>query len=114
MMRARGGSRVCAVLLWLAAAGAAAGEPVSVPPELWDRPRSAGAVLGQPALRGALRAWLARPGARLVIHHGYGQAPQEQAEELRAWLMALAVDGARIGLAADLKAGDSLKIEVLP
>ena len=56
---------------------------------------------------------LAQPGSRLVIHHGYGQDPLVQAEELRAWLMALAIDGARISLVNDAKAHPSLNIEVV-
>ena len=91
-----------------------AAELQSVPPELWDHPRSARAVLEQPAVRAAVRAWLAQPGARLVIHHGYGQNPLLEAEELRLWLMALAVDAARVSLVNDVKPGDSLKIEVQP
>jgi hypothetical protein len=96
----------------LASAAAAAQLPVA--PELWDRPRSARVVLEQPAIRDAVRAHLAQPGSRIVVHHGYGQNPLLQAEELRAWLMALAVDAARISLLNDVKPGESLKIEVLP
>ena len=79
------------------AAGSAA-ETVTVPPELWDRPRSYRAVLEQPAVKQAVSAYLARPGARLIIHHAAGQEPQLQAEELRAWLAALAVEVMAAGL----------------
>ena len=48
-----------------------------------------------------------------MIHHGYGQDPLVQAEELRAWLMALAIDGARISLVNNAKAHQSLNIEVV-
>lgn len=92
----------------------AAGMQLPVAPELWDRPRSARAVLDQQAIREAVRAHLAQPGSRIVIHRGYGQNPLLQAEELRAWLMTLAVDAARINLLNDVKPGESLKIEVLP
>jgi hypothetical protein len=97
----------------LCAAGAGAAAQLAVAPELWDRPRSARSVLEQPAVREAVRAYLAQAGSRLVIHHGFGQDPLLQAEELRAWLMALAVDAARIELLNDIKSGESLKIEVL-
>ena len=100
-------------LIWLAAAGAQAADLFTVAPELWDRPRSARAVFEQPPVRQALNLYLSRPGARLVIHHGYGQDPLLQAEELRAWLMALAVDGARISLINDVKLNEPIKIEVL-
>ena len=36
-----------------------------------------------------------------------------QAEELRAWLMTLAVDAARIGLLNDVQPNEALKIEVV-
>lgn len=88
-------------------------ETFPVPLELWDRPRSGQAVLDQPAVKQAVNACLARPGASLVIHHAVGQEPSLQAEELRAWLVALAVGGGRISLRSDLKAGEPLKIEVL-
>ena len=39
--------------------------------------------LEQPAVRQALAQHLAQPGSRLVIHHGAGQEPLLQAEELR-------------------------------
>jgi len=100
-------------LLALASAGAHAGDVFTVPPELWDRPRSARAVQQQPAVRQALAQFLAEPGSRLVVHHGYGQEPLAQAEELRAWLMALAVDGARVSLVSDVHPNEPLKIEVV-
>ena len=42
-----------------------------------------------------------------------GQTPLLQAEELRAWLMTLAVDAARISLLNDVKPNEALKIEVV-
>jgi hypothetical protein len=100
---------VCALL---AAAEAGAQQTFAVPPDLWDRPRSARLVMDQAAVRQALDQYLTQPAARLVIHHGRGQEPLIQAEELRMWLMALAVDGARISLASDAKPQEPLKIEV--
>ena len=81
--------------------------------ELWDRPRSAHAVLAQPAVKQAVARYLAEPGSRLLIHHGLGQESLLQAEELRMWLMSLAVEAARIGLANDLKQNEPLRIEVV-
>lgn len=98
--------------LIVAALSAAADDVFSVAPDLWDRPRSARAVLDQPAVRKALDQYLARPAARLVIHHGYGQEALLQAEELRMWLMALAIDGVRVSLIIDIKPQEPLKIEV--
>ena len=111
-------SRVLAwALLCVAAAAVAttvrADDVFTVAPALWDRPRSARAVLGEPAVKQALERHLAQPASRLLIHHGYGQEPLLQAEELRAWLMALAIDGARITLINDVRPNEPLKIEIL-
>ena len=96
----------------LLAALAAAAQTFVVPPELWDRPRSAKAVLEQPAVRQAVEAWLAQPGARLLLRHGPGPESLHAAEELRAWLAALAIESARIELRNDLKASEPLQMEV--
>jgi hypothetical protein len=82
-----------------------------VAPELWDRPRSAAAILGEPAVQSAVRASLAHPDARIVIHHPAGQDGALNAEELRSWLIALAVDGRHILLIPDRNRGDPLTIE---
>ena len=96
-----------------AAFSAFAGATFPVPPELWDRPRSGQAMLEQPALKQAVNAYLAQPGANLLVHHAAGQEALLQAEELRAWLIALAVEPGRVSLRNDLKSGESLTIEVL-
>lgn len=90
-----------------------ANDTYTVGPELWDRPRSGSVVAEQPAVKQAVNAYLARPGARLVIHHAAGQEPLLQVEELRAWLIALAVETGRVSLSRDLKPGEPLKIEVI-
>jgi hypothetical protein len=97
----------------MTAATVRADDIFTVAPSLWDRPRSARAVLDQPAVRQALEQYLARPAARLIIHHGYGQDPLLQAEELRMWLMALAIDGSRVSLINDVRPNEPLKIEVV-
>jgi hypothetical protein len=107
-------SRVLAcVLLCAVAAPAAADDIFTVPPALWDRPRSARAVLAEPAVRQAVELHLARSASRLVIHHGNGQEPLAQAEEFRAWLLALAIDAARVSLVNDTRPHEALKIEVV-
>ncbi len=90
-----------------------ASETYTVTPALWDRPRTGSAILDQPEVKQAVNAYLARPGASVVIHHAAGQEPLLQAEELRAWLIALAVETGRVSLRSDLKSGEPLKIEVL-
>lgn len=86
----------------------------AVPAELWDRPRSAGMVLQQPDIRRAVNMHIARSGSSLIIHHAVGQEPLLYAEELRAWLIALAISPDRIRLSGDLKPGEPLIIEVKP
>jgi hypothetical protein len=106
-------SRMAMALAWsLVAVPAQAADIFTVAPDLWDRPRTARAVLDQPAGRPAITLYLSRPAAQLVIHHDYGQAPLLQAEELKSWLMALAVDSARIRLLNNEKPSEPLKIEV--
>ena len=95
------------------AAFAVSAQSFVVPPELWDRPRSSKAVLEVPAVRQAVNAWLAQPGSRLIVRHGPGQESLLSAEELRSWLVALAVEPARIELRGDLKPADPLKIDVV-
>lgn len=97
---------VVAALLSCAAAAAA-----QIAPELWDRPRSAAAVMAQDAVRQAVAGYHGRAGSRLIIVHGARQEAQLQAEELRSWLTALAIDSARIELRADPAAG-ALRIEL--
>jgi hypothetical protein len=81
--------------------------------ELWDRPRSAAALTGQTAVREAVRAWLTHSDGRIVVHHGPGAEAYAQAEELRTWLIALAVEGERVLLRGDPAAGPQLRLEVL-
>lgn len=100
----------CAMAIGAAQASA---QSFAVPAELWDRPRSAATVMGQPSIRQAVAAWLAQPAGRLVIHHGPAQEAQLQAEEIRTWLTALALESERLALRGDLKGGEPLLLEVL-
>jgi hypothetical protein len=90
----------------------AAAQSFVVSQALWDRPRTGRAVLEQAAIRDAVRAHLEHEGSRLVLHHGPTQEALLQAEELRAWLVALALDSPRITLQNDLGNDDPLRIEV--
>jgi hypothetical protein len=98
--------------LWYAAGIVHAADLLNVEPELWDRPRTAHAVYEQPAVKQAVAAYFAQPDAQMVIHHAIAPESVLQAEELRAWLMALAVDAARIRLVNDLPSDRPLAIEV--
>jgi len=70
-------------------------------------------VLEQPAVRDAVKAHLGQEGSRIVLHHGPTQDALLQAEEMRAWLMALALESSGVTLQNDLKADDPLRIEVM-
>ena len=94
--------------------GGAASQAQDIPAELWDRPRAASDIAAQDTIKRAVLATLAQPEAQLVIHHANAQEPLLQAEELRSWLAALAVDPRRIVLRSDLAAGSPLRIEVIP
>jgi hypothetical protein len=114
-MKAEGGRRKAKGIFAIALACASFAAPAQsfvVPPELWDRPRSAAAVLAQPAIRQAVDRFLALPGSRLVVRHGATQEWQLAAEEMRSWLVALALEPGRITLRNDLKPSESLRIEV--
>lgn len=103
---------LAAALAAIAPAPAAAAPECTVPLALWDRPRSGAAVLATPELRPCVRALEGQPGARLAIRHAPAVESALQAEELRSWLAALAVDPERIDLVADLGPRDPLRIEV--
>ena len=92
---------------------AASAQTFTVSQEIWDRPRSGATVMARPEIRQAVDAWLARPAARLVVHHGPGPEPVLQAEELRAWLIALAVEAERVTLRNDLGPQAPLSLEIV-
>jgi hypothetical protein len=102
------------IVLALTAASQTHAQTFEVPPELWDRPRTARAVLDQENVRRAVTAALAKPEAQIVIHHRPGQEPLVQAEELRSWLAALAIDSRRTVLRADAAPGASITLEITP
>ena len=105
-----------AVLMVLLCMGpaAAAGGSFELARELWDRPRTGGVILRDPAIRQAVALALAKPQSQIVIHHARNQELLLQAEELRSWFGALAIDPRRIALQADVAADAPLAIEVAP
>lgn len=105
-------TRLAVAMVLAAMAGAAMAQSFTVPRELWDRPRTGQAVLEQPAIHGAVNAYLEHEGSHLVVHHGPRQESLLLAEELRAWLVALAVEPSRVTLQNDLKIDEPLQVEV--
>jgi hypothetical protein len=96
-------------VLWGSAFGA---QRCEVPAELWDKPRSGRALLSQPALKSCMAEAAREASTRVVIHHGNRGETPLQAEELRGWLAALAIDPARVELLNDLGQGDQIVLEV--
>lgn len=84
-----------------------------VSPELWEKPRSGIMVRAQESLQQCVEAYLAQPGARILVHHADSEESLLQAEELRAWLIALAIEAARVELAPDLKPNRNLNVELI-
>jgi hypothetical protein len=99
-------------LAWPSSVCAANSEKFAVPAELWDRPRAGRAVMAVPAIRQALNALLASPEAHLTVRHPPGPEAASQAEELRAWLVAHAVEPERILLRGDLQPRHPLQLEI--
>lgn len=85
----------------------------TVPSEFWERPRSGKATLEQAVLRQSVSNLLSKPGSMLVIHHDSGEEAALRAEELRAWLIALAVEATWIDMAADLPGSTDVRIELI-
>jgi len=86
----------------------------AITPEMWDRPRTAATVMEQPAVRQVVNAYLARGRTMLVIRHAPVTDSVLQAEELRSWLIALAVEAGRLRLRGDLAPGHPLTLEIEP
>lgn len=102
------------ILLWCGCeVGTALAGNWEVPAELWEKPRSGSAVLAQAPLRECVQGYLAQPASRILIHHAGSEESPLQAEELRAWLVALAVEASRIELVQDLKLNQNMKIELI-
>lgn len=102
------------ILIWYGlVAGNAFAAAWEVPSELWEKPRSAAAVKSLPPLRVCVEAFLEQPGSRILIHHAGSEESMLQAEELRAWLIAFAVEAARVELVPDLKLNQNLNIELI-
>jgi hypothetical protein len=103
----------CLAATALAVCAYSAAAQTEVRAELWDRPRTGAAIVGEEGVKRAIGDLLAKPESRLVVHHAAGQEPLSQAEELKAWLTALAIDSRRIVLRSGLPAGAPVRLEVI-
>lgn len=106
------GRQLAVIVLLAMLGGPVYAERVVLPADLWDRPRSGDIILALPGLRHGVALLLEYPEARLLIRHGKDEESMLQAEELRAWLVALAVDGARLELIPDGKLSEGLNLEL--
>ena len=109
----RKSGRVIMLLCFGLVAGEASSQDWDMPSELWEMPRSGAAVRAQAPLRQCVQAYLAEPGSRILLHHAGNEESLLRAEELRAWLVALAVETTRIELVADLKLNRNLNVELI-
>ena len=73
--------------------------PWTIGDEVWDRPRSADVIRTRPPVRAAVAALAGTARGSLVIRHAGGQNDGLRAEELRHWLVALAVEPGRLEIA---------------
>ena len=104
------GRQLAIILILTMLGGLAHAERVALPSDLWDSPRSGDLVVAVPVLKHGVELLLEHPDARMLIHHGKGDESALQAEELRAWLISLAVDGSRVELIADGSEGLSFEL----
>ncbi len=81
--------------------------------EDWARPRGGEEILQMPALRAAVAALDATPGADLAIRYPGGEAGGLWAHTLRGWLIALGLPGQRIRLLPGGVDGAELRLELL-
>lgn len=107
------GRQLVFFVLFMVLNGAAYAESLAVPAELWEKPRSGESIIAQPVVRESVATLLAQPATRLLIHHSRSDESVLQAEELRAWLIALAVDGSRIELKIDGDHRQGLNLELI-
>lgn len=99
-------------MLFLGMPLCAAAQACVVPDKLWEKPRSGQVVLALPELRACVQDVLTKHDAALVIHHAVTDEAALRAAEVRYWLIALAIEGARIELKNDLQMNEPLKVEV--
>ncbi|MCP5141384.1 MAG: hypothetical protein H6980_03385 [Gammaproteobacteria bacterium] len=97
---------LCAVLAASPCVDAVAGEAWSLTADAWRSPPAVGEVLAQPAVRAAVQAWLRQAGnadhpAALVITHPEAENGAAWANELRDWLIALAIPAEAIAIRSD-------------
>ena len=89
-----------ALMARLLASTAASADPLSCVPgdDFWLGPRSGAAVLTNAALAPCVHALLDDAHSRLVITYPNGDEAAVRADELRQWLLALALPAARVVL----------------
>ena len=80
-----------------------------IPPSLWDWPRSGKRLLSLKEIKPCIDTYLADSRSDIIIHHGKDVDSALHADELRAWLISLAISPARIQDATDLSSGLSIE-----
>lgn len=111
LIRMRIGLLFCAFLL---AGAALAEEERFVELSDWAQPRDALAVSRHPVLRAAVTVLLQDSDAQLELRYPGGDEGSLRAGELRAWLVALGIDPARVALMPGSSAPDRIDLSVTP
>lgn len=107
-----GKSAVIAVILSLFCATQCVAQTFTLPAEFWLSPRSGQAVRAEPQLQQAFAAFAQSDRTRLRLHHQKRDESIAQAEELRAWLIALGLEAERIEMTEDNPI-DAIKLEIM-
>jgi hypothetical protein len=105
----------CIVAMTLAFPAGAAAVPagaVVIGADIWARPRDGAEFVRLPELRALMETFERQPDGQIVVHHGGGDEESLQAEEMRAWLVALGVPGSRVRLEIDPAAEGEVFLEV--
>ncbi len=83
-----------------------------ISPTLWALPRTGRTILAQSAIHQAVGRYLQQPNnIYLIIHRAAGDESMAKAEELRSWLISLAVEASHISILGDLAANQPLRVE---
>lgn len=102
----------CLTLVAAGRAAAASVPPVILDAGAWAQVRSTASVPRLAGLNALIKSFDERPKERIVIRYREGEAGSRWAAELRVWLAALGVPGARIELRSGALSADELELSL--
>jgi hypothetical protein len=95
-------------------AGTLAAEPGYLSRPEWQAANASGVAVGRlPVLRNTVASAQLHPGARIAVRYPGGDAGNAWATEVREWLVALGISGARVVLEPGSGRPDALALEVI-